>query len=149
MIAIAKANAIPKPSIGETIISVNVFSTTAITIALLPPAINPELIRPPINAWLLDDGSPNYQVIKSQTIAPISTAKITYTVENSGCIIPFPTVGATTVPNTKGPIKFAMAAIVTACIGFRTRVPTTVAIEFAESWNPFTKSKKSAVVTIL
>jgi hypothetical protein len=42
-----------------------------------------------------------------------------------------------------------MAAIVTACIGFRTRVPTTVAIEFAESWNPFTKSKKSAVVTIL
>jgi hypothetical protein len=30
----------------------------------------------------------------------------------------------------------------------RTRVPTTVAIEFAESWNPFTKSKKSAVVTI-
>jgi hypothetical protein len=90
MIAIAKANAIPKPRIGETIISVNVFSTTAITIALLPPAINPELIRPPINAWLLDDGSPNYQVIKSQTIAPISPAKITYTVENSGCIIPIP-----------------------------------------------------------
>jgi hypothetical protein len=90
MIAIAKANAIPKPSIGGTIISVNVFSTTAITIALLPPAINPELIRPPINAWLLDDGSPNYQVIKSQTIAPISPAKITYTVENSGCIIPIP-----------------------------------------------------------
>jgi hypothetical protein len=90
MIAIAKANAIPKPSIGGTIISVNVFSTTAITIALLPPAINPELIRPPINAWLLDDGSPNYQVIKSQTIAPISPANLTYTVENSGCIIPIP-----------------------------------------------------------
>jgi hypothetical protein len=58
-------------------------------------------MRPPINAWLLDDGRPKYHVIKSQTIAPINPAKITYTVENSGCIIPFPTVLATAAPNTK------------------------------------------------
>ena len=76
---------------------------------------------------------PKYHVIKSQTISPINPAKITYTVENSGCIIPFPTVLATAVPNMKGPIKFATAAIATACMGFRTLVPTRVAIELAES----------------
>ncbi len=61
------------------------------TIALTPPAITADPIKP-ISAWLLEDGSPKYQVIKSQTIAPIKPARITYTVENSGCVIPFPTV---------------------------------------------------------
>jgi hypothetical protein len=42
---------------------------------MLPPAINPEPMRPPINAWLLDDGRPKYHAIKSQTIDPISPAK--------------------------------------------------------------------------
>jgi hypothetical protein len=42
---------------------------------MMPPAINPEPMRPPINAWLLDDGRPKYHAIKSQTIAPISPAK--------------------------------------------------------------------------
>jgi hypothetical protein len=37
------------------------------------------------------------------------------------------------VPNIKGPIKFTTAAITAACIGLKTLVPTTVAIEFAES----------------
>ena len=59
---------------------------------------------------------------------PISPARITDTVENSGCIIPLPTVAATAVPNTNGPAKLAVAAIETACKGLRTRVPTTVAI---------------------
>jgi hypothetical protein len=57
MIAIPNANAIPKPSIGEITININVFSTPAITIALLPPDINPKPMRPPINAWLLEDGA--------------------------------------------------------------------------------------------
>lgn len=76
---------------------------------------------------------PKYHVIKSQIIAPIRPARIISTVENSGLIIPFPTVVAIAVPNKNGPTKFANAAIVTAWRGFRTRVPTTVAIAFAES----------------
>jgi hypothetical protein len=71
--------------------------------------------------------------MRSQAIAPIKPANITDTVENSGCIIPFPTVAATAVPNINGPAKFATAAIPTAYIGFKTFVPTTVATELAES----------------
>ena len=42
-------------------------------------------------------------------------------------------------------MKLKKAAQMTACHGFSTRVATTVAIEFAASWNPFTKSKTSAI----
>ena len=66
-------------------------------------------------------------------IAPIRPANITSTVENEGCIIPFPTVAATAVPKINGPAKLARAAIHTAYSGLRTLVPTTVAMEFAES----------------
>jgi hypothetical protein len=52
-------------------------------------------------------------VTKSQIIAPIRPARIISTVENSGSIIPFPTVVATAVPNKTGPTKFANAAIMT------------------------------------
>ena len=58
---------------------------------------------------------------------------MTYTVENSGCIIPLPTVAAIAGPKRKGPATFATAAILTACSDFRTLVPTTVAIALAES----------------
>lgn len=71
---------------------------------------------------------PSYHII-----APINPAKITSTVENEGCIIPFTTVAATAVPKIKGPAKLAMAAIPTAYRGLSTLVPTTVAMEFAES----------------
>jgi hypothetical protein len=40
------------------------------------------------------------------------------------------------------------AAHNTAANGLRTRVPTMVAIEFAESWNPLMKSKMKAIRTI-
>jgi hypothetical protein len=77
------------------------------TIALMPPAIKADPIRPPISAWLLDDGSPKYQVMRSHAMAATKPARITDTVENSGCIIPFPTVAATAVPNKNGPAKLA------------------------------------------
>ncbi len=54
-------------------------------------------------------------------------------VTKSGLIIPLPTVVATATPKRNGPTKFATAARVTAWRGFRTRVPTTVAMEFAAS----------------
>ena len=96
--------------IGETTMNIRVFSIPGKTIALAPPATNPAPIRPPIKAWLLEDGRPKYHVIKFQVIAPTNAATITYTVENSGCIIPLPTVAATAVPNMNGPIKFAIAS---------------------------------------
>ena len=39
-------------------------------------------------------------------------------------------------------------AQITAATGLSTRVPTTVAIELAESWNPLMKSKTNATATI-
>src|ERR1051326_4184823 len=51
-------------------------------------------------------------------------------------IIPAPTVDAA--------VKLNAATHRTACTGVRTFVATTVAIEFAASWNPLTKSKISA-----
>ena len=56
----------------------------------------------------------------------------------------WPTVLATAVV-TNAPTRFATAATVTACLGVIARVETAVAIEFAVSWKPFVKSKKSAV----
>jgi hypothetical protein len=76
IIAIAKPKATTKPSVGETTININVFSTPPNTIASNPPAINAEPTKPPISAWLLEDGSPKYQVIRSHVIAPISPASI-------------------------------------------------------------------------
>jgi hypothetical protein len=144
MMATVKAAAIANPTDGDTTINISTASMPGKIIPCNPPAIKADPTRPPINAWLLDDGRPNHQVMRSQIIPPISPARITFTVENSGCIIPFPTVAATAVPSTNGPAKFAVAAIETACNGLRTRVPTTVAMEFAASWKPLTKSKNNA-----
>ena len=108
-------------------------STPSNTSACKPPTMSAEPTRPPIRAWLLDDGRPSHQVTRSHTIAPTRPARITYTVENSGWIMPLPTVAATAVPNTNGPAKLATAAMPTACSGRSTLVPTTVAIEFAAS----------------
>jgi len=44
--------------------------------------------------------------------------------------------------------KLKNAAHKTAYFGERTRVETTVAMEFAESWNPFIASKASATMII-
>jgi hypothetical protein len=56
-----------------------------------------------------------------------------YLMKSITCIIPFPTVAATAVPKINGPAKLATAAIPTAYSGLSTLVPTTVAMEFAES----------------
>ena len=81
-------------------------------------------------------GSPKYQVIRSQTIAPISPPKITAKVTMWTSIIPEPTVLATAVPNVNAATKLKNAAQMTALPGDSTRVDTTVAIEFAASWKP-------------
>ena len=57
---------------------------------------------------------------------------------------PLPIVLATAVPITNAATKLKKAAQKTATPGESTRVDTTVAIEFALSWNPLMKSKTSA-----
>src|SRR5438105_10456090 len=57
---------------------------------------------------------------------------------------PLPMVPATLVPNKNAATKLKNAAQMTACVGESTRVETTVAIEFAASWNPLKKSKPRA-----
>ena len=49
---------------------------------------------------------------------------------------PLPTVDATAVPKVNAATKLKNAAQMTALPGVSTRVETTVAIEFAASWNP-------------
>ena len=58
--------------------------------------------------------------------------------------MPLPSVFATWVPSTNAATKLKNAAHTTAFWGERTRVETTVAIEFAASWKPFRKSNTSA-----
>jgi len=53
-------------------------------------------------------------------------------------------VVATATPKPKAATKLKNAAQMTAARGVRTRVDTTVAIEFAASWKPFMKSNASA-----
>ena len=61
--------------------------------------------------------------------------------------MPVPMVPATFSSNTNSATKLKNAAQTTAQYGFSTRVETTVAIEFAASWNPFMKSNTSATNT--
>ena len=55
---------------------------------------------------------------------------------------------ATSSPAVNAAVKLKNAAQTTAATGLRTRVPTIVAIEFAESWKPFMKSNTNAIRTI-
>ena len=77
-------------------------------------------------------------------MAPISPPRTTFDVTTSTSINPEPIVLATAVPNVKAATKLKKAAQKTARSGDRTRVDTTVAIEFAESCIPLMKSKTSA-----
>ena len=57
-------------------------------------------------------------------------------------------VFATAVPNRNTAMKLNPAAQTTAADGDKTRVDTTVAMEFAASWKPLMKSKHSATPTM-
>ena len=66
-------------------------------------------------------------------IAPVNPPNTTAKVTMLMSIIPAPTVFATAVPNVNAATKLKKAAQMTALPGERTRVETTVAIEFAAS----------------
>ena len=94
------------------------------------------------------DGSPQYQVMMFQMIAPSSPPSTTLGVTIDVLIIPDPTVFATAVPTVNAAAMLKNAAQTTAANGLSTRVPTTVAIEFAESWKPLLKSNRNAMAMI-
>src|SRR5882724_486848 len=97
--------------------------------------------NPPINACDELVGNPQYHVIRSQTMAPTSPARIIHWSTTFASTTPLPTVLATCTPKPKAATKLKKAAHTTAWSGVSTRVDTTVAMELAASWKPLMKSK--------
>ena len=89
--------------------------------------------KPPMSACDELVGSPQYQVMRSQTIAPMSPARITHWSTTLVSTTPLPTVRATPTPKPKAATKLKNAAHTTAWSGVSTRVETTVAMELAAS----------------
>src|ERR1700676_3554269 len=83
------------------------------------------------------------RVIMFQPMAPRRPASKTFWSTISMCTRPLPMVLATAVPKTNAATKFQNAAHATARKGVRTRVETTVAMEFAASCQPFENSNAS------
>src|SRR4051812_5937928 len=102
----------------------------------------------PTRAWEELVGRPTYHVITSQAIAPSSPATMTLFVKTCGCTRSVAIVAAILVPKIRNAAKLKNAAHATARRGESTRVETTVAMEFAASWNPLKKSKPSATATM-
>jgi hypothetical protein len=83
-------------------------------------------------------------VIRFHTIAPLTPAMRIGVVTADGSTTPLAIVLATCVPSTAKAAKLKKPAHSTAIFGVRTRVDTTVAMEFAASWKPLMKSKVRA-----
>src|SRR4030081_1944674 len=139
-----RTSASKNPTSGESTIAANVFDSPLQTAAEIPALAIPPPTSPPIKACELEDGIPNPQVIRFQTMAPIKAAKITCASITLGSMIPVPMVCATLSPNTRKATKLKNAAHSTAYCGRSTRVETMVAIELAASCNPLRKSNNSA-----
>ncbi len=94
-----------------------------------------------------EHGSAHHHVRRFHTIAPTSAAKMSVASTTAGFTMSLPIVLATRVSSENAATKLKNAAHATAIFGVRTRVPTTVAIEFAASWKPLMKSNASATKT--
>jgi hypothetical protein len=145
--AIMSAAASRAPATGATSDGISTFSLNPPHLTTPKPcAATADPAIPPIKAWLELEGRPRYQVIRFQVIAPTRPARTISSVMISWSTIPFAIVAATS-NETKAPRKFRTAALTTAARGESALVETDVAIEFAVSWKPFVKSKKSATAT--
>ena len=131
--------------IGDRTMNTAIFWKPLAISALQPAAATAAPLIAPTSACEELVGSPKYQVIRSQMIAPLSPAKITPLLKISGFTTSLAIVAATAVPNTRNAAKLKNAAQTTAWRGESTRVDTTVAIELAASWNPLMKSNPSAI----
>src|ERR1700732_2495463 len=132
------------PTKGDSTIASKVLDKPLQTAAETPAFAIPPPTNPPIKACELEDGIPKPHVIRFQTMAPISAAKITCASTMLGSMIPVATVCATVSPNTRKATKLKNAAQNTAYGGRKTRVDTIVAIELAASCKPLRKSNSSA-----
>src|ERR1700761_2291279 len=132
------------PTSGDSTIASSVLDSPLQTAAENPAFAMPPPTRPPISACELDEGIPKAHVIKFQTMAPTSAAKMTDTSITLGSMMPVPMVWATLRPNTRNATKLKNAAQNTAYCGRNTRVDTIVAIELAASCSPLRKSNSSA-----
>jgi hypothetical protein len=88
-------------------------------------------------------------VIRFQIIAATNAEAITVMFSTSWLTTPLPIVWATFIGKIVNAKKLKKAAIITATNGESTFVETTSAIEFAESWNPFKKSKVKVNATTI
>ncbi len=139
------------PMIGEMTMNSATTATVESFTAATPAAEIPAPVSPPIRACDEEVGRPAYQVIRFQPIAPISAESTMNGTISAGTVFRLMillTVLATRTPNPNAAMKLKKAANTTAFRGERTRVETTVEIAFAESWNPFVKSKTSATPMI-
>ena len=139
------------PMIGEITMNSATTATVESFTAATPAAAIPAPVSPPIRACDEEVGRPAYQVIRFQPIAPIRAASMMNGTISAGTtfrLMILLIVLATRTPNPKAAMKLKKAANATARLGERTRVETTVEIELAESWNPFVKSKSSAIPMI-
>ena len=121
-----------------------------ITNAANPPFTTAAPINPPIKECDELTGIPNRAQKKyAQIMAPSNAAKIRYTEINSLWTISLPMVLATGTPKTNNATKLKNAAHITAFFGERIRVETIVAMEFAASFMPLTKSKVRAARIVI
>src|SRR4051794_10872873 len=90
----------PKPTNGERTIGIRTFSTITAQCTTPPEANNAAPTSPPNSACDEDDGSPKYQVMRFQAIAPTTPANTTPRplTPRGGVIRPSPTVFATPAP---------------------------------------------------
>src|SRR5262245_48573879 len=132
------------PISGATTMNTPIFTRPLATSEPNPALATAAPANPPISACEELVGRPQNQVIRSQTIAPMSPATMTHWSTMAVSTTPLPTVRATLTPKPKAATKLKNAAQTTACSGVSTRVDTTVAIELAASWKPLMKSKTSA-----
>src|SRR5919201_3009279 len=138
-----------KARIGATTAGISSLPRTpSPSTASAPAAAKAEPTTPPIRACEELDGSPKYQVIRFQEIAPIRPAKTTVGVIASLETTSWAIVAAT-AREMKAPAKLSAAAYPTAIRGDIALVEIEVATTLAVSWNPFVKSNARAVPTTM
>ena len=109
-----RTRATTKPIRGELIIGTRTLSKMPCGLkAAGPAATRVAPSRPPIRAWLLDDGRPSHHVSRFQAMAPMSAAATTAVVEVVSSTRPEPMVLATAVP-AKAPMKLNDVAMMIA-----------------------------------
>src|SRR5579859_2489608 len=140
------------PMSGERTMKRPVFSKNGTSSAWKPASTLPACVArattaapasPPSSACDDDVGSPHHHVSRSRTTAPTSAAATRGTVTTCAST-PLAMLPATCVLKSRNAMKLKNAAHTTATRGLSTRVDTTVAIEFAASWNPLMKSNARA-----